>query len=167
MIGFSTLLESHKGGNLVFCLMLKYVWWATGFWLQLSKGLWSLVRNDSLHFWAAHTPASESWAESNEVRPSYKKVHKKRLVRLPEIVQFCLGRAKETKCSHSLLSFNESKMHAHTLSFSLPISLSKAFHLIMSTLQSATTWLMLHFHEGNFNSTSSALSAHPIMRLSQ
>lgn len=45
-------------------------------------------------------------------------------------------------------------------------SLCQAFHLIMSTLQSATAWLMLHFHEGNFNSTSSALNAHPIMRLS-
>jgi len=114
MIGFSTLLESHKGGNLAFCLMLKYVWWATGCWLQLSMAWWSLVRNDSLHFRATHTSASESRAESNEVRPSYKKVHKKRLVRLPEIDQFYLGRAKETKCSHSLLSFNESKMHTHT-----------------------------------------------------
>lgn len=45
--------------------------------LQLSKAWWSLVRNDSLHFRAAHTPALESRAEPNEVRPSYKKVHKR------------------------------------------------------------------------------------------
>ncbi len=46
----------------------------------------------------------------------------KRLVLLPEIVRFYLGRAKETKCSHSLLSFNARRMKlilTHTLAPSL------------------------------------------------
>lgn len=58
--------------------------------------------------------------------------------------------------------FSKSRKPCPVVTFSL----CQAFHLIMSTLQSATAWLMLHFHEGNFNSTSSALNAHPIMRLS-
>ena len=73
------------------------------------------------------------------------------------------GGQRERERACALASFCERKPQ-FVLTF---FFFSAAFHLIMSTLRSATAWLMLHFHEENFNSTSSALNAHPIMRLSQ
>lgn len=80
------------------------------------------------------------------------------------------NKSKQNRNMLSCLTLHSQMFHYFSKSRkSCPVvtfSLCQAFHLIMSTLQSATAWLMLHFHEGNFNSTSSALNAHPIMRLS-
>jgi hypothetical protein len=157
--------ETQGQKSFPFCLLLKWVWWGASWKLCLEVLI-----------------SCENWF------PSFGTVHRLR-------VYYCLGerdkgqmkwdeltrkwereKMKGDKKEPCEVSFKWSAQCAFTalaqsLSteafwFVLTFSLCEAFHLIMSTSQSTTAWLMLHFHGKNFNSTSSALNAHPIMRLS-